>query len=1266
MLPPFLRDLRLSFPVDVSGADFYCPVGTPPSATTGISCSQFVVSSIEPQSVNLAQWQPSQSLVATIAGSGFKSAQCGDHLRVVVGGVAARVIATTDAAIQFELPRLQPQLAPVKVLWGGEYYAGTQMGDAMMFKYMRPCPNDCSCRGGDCGAHDCHGCCVDDMSGRCACKPGFEGDDCSLLSCPDNCTGHGACDHATGECHCRAPFYGKACAQATQTCPGNCSGNGLCDPFKGLCVCKQLYWGEDCSLRACPPYNVPYCTDERHGICDGSTGECHCREGFAGPSCSVSGKKCPGNCTDAAHGNCDHTTGQCLCRRAGELQYGGDDCSAVVCVRNCSGVGTCNTATGRCECPEGLTGLDCSVVNRPCPRNCSGADRGVCNAQTGNCTCKRAFNGADCSQRVCLGAPECNSPHGICDGATGKCSCQREGSVVYTGEACTTVVVECPGNCNGTSSGSCDQRKGECHCKYPHWGERCELLHCPSDCSGRGDCNPVTGKCKCYENYNSTDDCSIYKVNCKAPCGNGQCDTKKGLCVCNPGWADGNGTFCGVRVCIKNCNGHGDCRDGNCACHPTYTGIDCSLRDLPCHNNCSLNGTSRGSCDRRSGVCRCHPGYEGLACERQPCYSFKNCSGSGHGECDYALGRCACNTAAGWLPPSCDVNSCSHLAYCTSGTHGSCNKSSGTCICKEPFYGERCEKRPCPQGCSGNGACNETTGFCTCAEGWQGRNCSLPVRQCPGDCSGRGKCDTISGVCACHADYLPDDCSRKRCTVPDCNGHGVCNTGVGRCECHANWTGAACNVANRDCPNNCSSNGQCDRTTGKCVCAWKFSSSPDCSVGVCVPACQHCGVCDNRTAKCVCQWPYSGLTCTHAERNCPLHCSGHGRCNDNNTCTCTGTWQPPDCSWSTCPDCGPHGICNTTSGRCVCAEFFSGRQCQMGNLPCEANCSGHGVCNSQTGNCSCSGLWQLPDCSRSRCRRDCSGHGDCDERTGKCQCHKDYSGEFCERVFIPCTADCGQHGSCNTMAGKCLCTFPYWGDQCQNKDCELRCNIEGTMSPKCHNYSDPNCRCTDGLCHCIPGEWTGSTCSDLIPKICPGNCSGYECNPRTGICACPLKKRSSLSCNETKCPGDCKKHGTCDLSVGVCLCDDEYTGQDCALRVCPNNCTGRGKCNHVEGTCRCLEGWGGLACDEKVCPGGCNEKGNGGSCVDGKCKCKASFKGDHCDEANYLMIILVSVAGGLVLVGGSTAGFLLVRRAMIKRLQNKRNARLKSIRMNDM
>jgi len=150
------------------------------------------------------------------------------------------------------------------------------------------CPNRCSGQG-SCGKYD-----------TCDCYPGYQGADCSARGCPYSrawsdtaqgnddahhwaeCGNRGTCDRNSGECECNEGFTGAGCAR--MACPNDCSGHGTCEHIEDLatdeydkriagtsgvtyaswdqekimgCKCDPYYEGMDCSLRMCPRGDDP-------------------------------------------------------------------------------------------------------------------------------------------------------------------------------------------------------------------------------------------------------------------------------------------------------------------------------------------------------------------------------------------------------------------------------------------------------------------------------------------------------------------------------------------------------------------------------------------------------------------------------------------------------------------------------------------------------------------------------------------------------------------------------------------------------------------------------------------------------------------------------------------------------------------------------------------------------------------------------------------------------------------------------------------------
>ncbi|XP_074507346.1 tenascin-N isoform X2 [Sebastes fasciatus] len=107
----------------------------------------------------------------------------------------------------------------------------------------------------------------------CLCYPGWEGPDCSVSSCPDECNDNGRC--VDGKCVCHQGFTGEDCSQLM--CPDNCNDKGQC--VDGKCVCFPHFTGEDCSVQKCPNDCIG------NGQC--VDGQCICEEGFYGEDCSL-------------------------------------------------------------------------------------------------------------------------------------------------------------------------------------------------------------------------------------------------------------------------------------------------------------------------------------------------------------------------------------------------------------------------------------------------------------------------------------------------------------------------------------------------------------------------------------------------------------------------------------------------------------------------------------------------------------------------------------------------------------------------------------------------------------------------------------------------------------------------------------------------------------------------------------------------------------------------------------------------------------------
>lgn len=158
---------------------------------------------------------------------------------------------------------------------------------------------------------------------------------------------------------------------------------------------------------------------------------------------------------------------------------------------------------------------------------------------------------------------------------------------------------------------------------------------------------------------------------------------------------------------------------------------------------------------------------------------------------------------------SCDAKNCAN-GYC----------DYGRCVCNNGYWGDRCDKRYCPNSfcyndfdilstqvcyhCSGHGSCNNRK--CTCEEGWFGEECS--ISGCKNNCSNKysanntplvivGQCVQTFPISQCLCDKMQkkggDYCQITYC-LNNCSGKGVCNTEKGECLCQDNYGGEDCSI----------------------------------------------------------------------------------------------------------------------------------------------------------------------------------------------------------------------------------------------------------------------------------------------------------------------------------------------------------------------------------------------------------------------------------------------------------------------------------------
>ena len=304
-------------------------------------------------------------------------------------------------------------------------------------------------------------------------------------------------------------------------CAHGCSGLGLCDPASGACSCFQGFSGPTCEIGACPN------SCSGHGRC-------------VAPSIPVQGLAPSGSIMHQSAGADDAVGRLSVTPSAGGCEcfegHTGHDCSLLRCPGDCFGHGVC--VNGTCVCEASYTGAACSIVQ--CSSPCRNG--GVC--AVGGCLCRAGFGGNDCGianfTATIAATADIAAAH-IAAAATAPTTAAAAAPRTAVASFASTSVA-CAGGCSGR--GLCAS-SGTCECQPPWQPPSCAFAACPRGCSGHGYCNASSGSCTCKAGFQGAD-CAT--SHCPMSCHHrGTCGTN-GACVCDVPFV---GTACELTVAAR-------------------------------------------------------------------------------------------------------------------------------------------------------------------------------------------------------------------------------------------------------------------------------------------------------------------------------------------------------------------------------------------------------------------------------------------------------------------------------------------------------------------------------------------------------------------------------------------------------------------------------------------------------------------------------------------------------------------------------------------
>jgi len=350
------------------------------------------------------------------------------------------------------------------------------------------------------------------------------------------------------------------------------------------------------------------------------------------------------------------------------------------------------------------------------------------------------------------------------------------------------------------------------------------------------------------------------------------------------------------------------------------------------------------------------------------------------------------------------------------------------------------------------------------------------------------------------------------------------------------------------------------------------------------------------------------LATNYAAAECNNMCSGHGECGANDQCTCYRNWRGNDCSERTCQygvafidtaqgdldhdglvtDDKPYssGTVNNQATKTQWAPSSTGGTFEerfIGFVSEEAHaymeCSNKGMCDRSSGECVCFDGYEGSACQRTVCHNSCSGHGICRNIVDKsnslsataktdyqlwdglknqaCVCDPGYAGVDCRERLCPKGADPLDDGKVNevqvvtvdsTGGGTIGGTFKL-----SYKDLFGETWVTSAITASASDNSADVAAALKAIPNSVIEDvtvtHTASSNSGSVYSITfthnPGNLELLTVDG-TAVTNTYTAVATTASTEGTTVAQECSGRGLCDYDTGICKCFRGYRLDDCS------------------------------------------------------------------------------------------------------------------------